>query len=417
MADYRSRVIDAELANTLGYPGAVLLEGPRACGKSATGRHHARSSVQLDVEPDALRLAELDPARLLEGAQPRFIDEWQLAPQIWNFVRVAVDRDDASYLLAGSAVPSDDTTRHSGAGRILRFRMRPMSLMETGASTAEVSLGELIRDPDAPVSGSSDLSVPALAEATVRGGWPGLQALPMRQVSARLRSYLDDTARVDLQRLDAEPRRNPDAVMRVIRALGRSTATEVSIAALARDASGGDERMTDATVQGYLGALARVFVIEDQPSWGPHLRSRDRVRKAPRRHFVDPSLAAAALGADTDRLLTDLEYFGQLFESLVIRDLRVYAEPREGTVRHYRDSAGREVDAIIEFPNGSWIACEVKLAAAREEDAAASLKRFADNLDPARTARPVAMMIITGGRYAYTRPDGIHVVPIGALGA
>ena len=418
MPTYRPRVVDVELSEVLRYPGAVLLEGPRACGKSATGRHHAGSSVQLDADRDALRLAELDPRRLLAGARPRFIDEWQLAPQLWNLVRSSVDRDDdASYLLAGSAVPSDDVTRHSGAGRIRRFRMRPMSLAESQDSTAEISLRALVDNPSATVSGVSRLSIPDLAQAIVRGGWPGLQELPLRQVLARLRSYLEDTARIDLPRLDGEPRRDPDAVMRVIRALGRSTATEVAVAALARDASVASETMTDATVQGYLGALARVFVIEDQPSWGPHLRSRDRVRKAPRRHFVDPSLAAAAAGADDARLLTDLEYFGQLFESLVVRDLRIYAEPLGGVVRHYRDGAGREVDAIVELPDGSWIAVEVKLAASREEQAAASLNRFVGNLDTARTPPPRAMVIITGGQYAYTRPDGIHVVPIGTLGA
>lgn len=418
MPSYLPRVIDSDLADILSYPGAVLLEGPRACGKSATGRHHAKSNVQLDIEPAALQMATLDPVRLLEGARPRFIDEWQLAPQLWNLVRAAVDDgDDASFLLAGSALPADDVTRHSGAGRILRFRMRPMSLSESGNSSADVSLRSIFDTPEARLTGTSPLTVPDLAQAVVRGGWPGLQQLPTHQVRARLRSYLDDTARIDLARLDGEPRRDPGAVTRVVRALGRSVATEVTISALARDASTGDERMGDATVQSYLGALARVFVIEDQPSWGPHLRSRDRVRKAPRRHFIDPSLAAAAVGADADGLLGDLEYFGQLFESLVVRDLRVYAEPLGATVRHYRDSAGREVDAVIERPDGSWLAVEIKLAAAREDEAASSLTRFVDNLDQARTPPPAARVIVTGGKYAYTRADGIHVVPIGALTA
>lgn len=292
-----------------------------------------------------------------------------------------------------------------------------MSLAESGQSSGEVSLKVVLADPAEGVSGASSLTIPDLAEAVVRGGWPGLQELPLRQVLTRLRSYVDDTARIDLPRLEGEPRRDPDAVLRMMRALGRSTATEVSVAALARDSSTGDERMGDATAQGYLNALSRVFVIEDQPSWGPHLRSRDRVRKAPRRHFTDPSLAAAAVGADADRLLTDLEYFGQLFESLVVRDLRVYAEAVGGIVRHYRDSAGREVDAIIELPDGRWVAIEIKLAASREEDAVASLTRFVENLDTARTSPPTATIIITGGQYAYTRADGIHVVPIGALAA
>lgn len=416
--EYRPRVIDEELADTLQHPGAVLLEGPRGCGKSATGRHHARSAVQLDIDSEALRIAELDPIRLLNGARPRFIDEWQLAPQLWNLVRSEVDRgEDPRFVMAGSAVPADDITRHSGAGRILRMRMRPMALAESGHSSASVSMQSFFASPGSQVSGASSLTIRDLAEVLVRGGWPGLHLLPTRQALVRLRSYLDDTARIDLQRLDDEPRRDPDAVTRVMRALGRSTATEVAIAALARDASMGDERMTDATVQSYLAALARVFVIEDQPSWGPHLRSRDRVRKAPRRHFVDPSLAAAAVGIDADRLLSNLEYFGQLFESLVVRDLRVYAEPFGGVVRHYRDSAGREVDAIVERPDGAWLAIEIKLAATREDEAAASLQRFVTNLDTAHTLPPASMVVITGGQYAYTRPDGIHVVPIGALAA
>lgn len=364
MSTYLSRVLDGELAEVLTYPGAVLLEGPRACGKSATGRHHSRSVVQLDIEPAARQLAELDPDRLLRGTKPRFIDEWQLAPHLWNHVRASVDRDaDATYILAGSAVPADDETRHSGAGRVLRYRMRPMSLVESGASSGSVRLNEFFRGP-VQTDGESPLTVSDLAEAAARGGWPGLQELPLRMALNRTRSYLDDTARIDIPRLEGEPRRDPDAILRLVRALGRGTATEIAVAALSRDASAGDERTTDATVQAYLAALARVFVVEDQPSWGPHLRSRDRVRKAPRRHFVDPSLAVAAVGADADRLLTDLAYFGQVFESMVVRDLRVYSAPLGATVRHYRDSAGREIDAVVERPDGSWLAVEVKIGRA-----------------------------------------------------
>lgn len=300
---------------------------------------------------------------------------------------------------------------------MLRLRMRPMALSESGHSSAEISVGGVFDDPANRVSGASALSVSDLIEVAARGGWPGLQSLPLAQALDRTRAYLDGVTRIDLPRLDSEPRRDPAGVMRIIRALGRNVATEVAVAALARDASAGGEQMTNATAQGYLDALARVFVLEEQPSWGPHLRSRDRVRKAAKRHFVDPSLAVAAVGANADRLLRDLDYFGQVFESLVVRDLRVYADVHDAIVHHYRDSAGREVDAIIERRDGSWIAVEVKLAASREEDAAASLKRFAANLDTARTEPPSAMMIITGGQYGYTRADGIHVIPIGALAA
>ncbi len=414
---YRSRVVDGVLSGLLQHRGAVLIEGARACGKSATGRHHARSGVQLDIDANALRMAEIDPGRLLEGASPRFIDEWQLAPALWNHVRAAVDRDaEASFILAGSAVPSDDRTRHSGAGRILRLRMRPMALVESGHSSGEVSLGALLASGADPVVGESPLRVEDLVEASVRGGWPGLLTASVAHAMSVLGSYLDDVARVDLARLDGEPPRDPSGVLRLIRALGRRVATESNVAALAREISAGDAPMAEMTVRAYLTALERVFVVEEQPSWAPHLRSRDRVRKAAKLHFVDPSLAVAALGAGPDRLLSDLEYFGQVFESLAVRDLRVLAGASDATVTHYRDSAGREVDAIVERRDGSWIAVEVKLAAAREDEAAASLHRFRSALDPERTADPAALVVLTGGRYAYTREDGVHVVPIGTLG-
>ncbi|MFT4259687.1 ATP-binding protein [Microbacterium sp.] len=418
MAAYLPRVVDTQIAEALAHPGAIVLEGARACGKSATGRQHAASSIQLDLDPTAVRLAELDPARLLVGARPRFIDEWQLAPSVWNQVRAAVDRDeDGRFLLAGSALPADDATRHSGAGRMLRLRMRPMALGESGHSSAEISLAAVVRAPTDSVSGASPITIPELAELTARGGWPGLQSLSPRLASERLRSHLDDTARIDLPRLEGESRRDPQRVLRVIRALARNVGTEASVASLARDSSAGGEQPTDATVQNYLDALTRVFVIEDQPSWGPHLRSRDKVRKAPKRHFTDPSLAVAAVGADPDHLLDDLDFFGQAFESLVIRDLRTYAAPLGGVVQHYRDSAGREVDAIVELPGGDWIGVEIKLAASREDEAAASLQRFTANIDTSRTPPPRALLIVTGGQYGYTRADGIHVVPIGALAA
>lgn len=415
MDSYLDRVVDGQLRGALSFAGAVLIEGPRACGKSATGRHHAESEVRLDTDAQALQIAELDPARLLRGRMPRFIDEWQLAPALWNHVRRAVDEDPAArFLLAGSAVPADDATRHSGAGRILRLRMRTMSLSESGHSTRDVSLRSLF-EPIERVEGEAALDVEGITERVSVGGWPGLRALGPQEAQTYLRSYLDDVARVDLRSLAGEPARDPAAISRVLRFLGRSVATEARLSAIAADAGTEDRPLAHETVTAYLSALARVFVVEDQPSWGPHLRSRDRVRKAAKRHFVDPSLAAAALGADAARLLGDLELLGQLFESLVVRDLRVYSEPLDASVSHYRDSAGREVDAIIERRDGSWIACEVKLAETRTDEAAKSLHRFVSALDPSRTPAPSALLVITGGRYAYTRPDGVHVVPIGCL--
>ncbi len=413
--DYRARIVDSVLAEILQSRSAVLLEGVRACGKSATGRYHSASAVQLDTDEAALRLAELDPGRLLRGEMPRFIDEWQLVPALWNQVRTAVDRDPESrFLLAGSAVPADRTTRHSGAGRILRIKMRPMSLWESGETSGDVSLRDLFDDPAVKVGGESRLTIEDLTTIVVRGGWPGLLELPVRQVSRLLASYLDDVARVDIPRLDGEPDRAPDGILRTVRSVARSVGTEATLASIAADIST-TTPTTPETVSAYLAAMGRVFVVEDQPSWGPHLRSRDRVRKAAKRHFVDPSLAAAAVGADAHRLLDDLGYFGQLFESLVVRDLRVYSQPMDGSVYHYRDSSGNEVDAIVERRDGSYVAIEVKLASSREDEAAASLHRFAAKLDPERTPAPSALVVITGGRYAFTRPDGVHVVPLGSL--
>lgn len=416
-SDYIPRLVDSLLAEIVADGGAVLLEGPRACGKSATGRHHAASAVQLDIDVQAARLAEFDPVRLLDGAQPRFIDEWQLTPGVWNQVRAAVDRDpDAAFILAGSAVPADDATRHSGAGRIERVRMRPMSLAESGDSSRQVSLRDLFDPAPYAAQGVSPLTVDDLAALTVRGGWPGLLHRSPTRAARVLTSYLNDVARIDVPRLDAEPARHPDGILRLIRSLGRVTGTEASLSAIARDVSA-VVPTTHETIGAYLAALGRVFVVEDQPSWGPHLRSRDQVRKAPKRHFTDPSLAAAAVGAGPDRLLADLEYFGQLFESLVVRDLRAYSQLLDADVRHYRDSAGREVDAIVERRDGTWIAAEVKLAASRDDEAAAALLAFVDKLDTTRTPPPAALVVITGGRYAYTRPDGVHVVPLGCLTA
>ncbi len=416
-SNYIPRLVDSLLVEIVTDGGAVLLEGPRACGKSATGSHHAASAVQLDIDVQAARLAKFDPVRLLDGPQPRFIDEWQLTPGVWNQVRAAVDNDpDAAFILAGSAVPADDATRHSGAGRIVRLRMRPMSLAESGDSSRQVSLRDLFDPAPYTAHGVSPLTVDDLAALTVRGGWPGLIRRPPARAARILTSYLDDVARIDVPRLDAEPARHPDGLLRLIRSLGRVTGTEASLSAIARDVSA-VAPTTHETIGAYLAALGRVFVVEDQPSWGPHLRSRDQIRKAPKRHFTDPSLAAAAVGAGPDRLLADLEYFGQLFESLVVRDLRAYSQPLDAEVRHYRDSAGREVDAVVERRDGQWIAAEVKLAASRDDEAASALLAFVDKLDPTRTPPPAALVVITGGRYAYTRPDGVHVVPLGCLTA
>lgn len=415
---YQPRTIDTTLERMLTIAGAILIEGVRACGKTATGTRHSKSVVRLDVDDDARMLAAVSPNLVLDGATPRLIDEWQLEPQLWNHVRRTIDDrgGPGQFLLAGSSTPPDDITRHSGAGRILRVRMRPMSLYESQQSTGAVSLSALV-DGGRVDGARSELNVSAIAERLTIGGWPALQRFGPDDAQTILRSYLDDVARADVQVVDDVIRRDPVRVTRLLRAYARHVATSASLATIAADTNdGAGASLRQETVAAYVTALERVLVIEEQPSWGPHLRSRDIVRKRAVRHFVDPSLAVAALGAGPERLLRDLNTFGLLFESMVVRDLRVYSQLIDGEVRRYRDSAGTEADAIIQLRDGRWAAIEVKLAATQTDAAAASLAALVSKIDVEKAGAPAARIVITAGEYAYTRPDGVHVVPIGCLG-
>ncbi|HKH78797.1 MAG TPA: DUF4143 domain-containing protein [Solirubrobacteraceae bacterium] len=408
--------MDRELGARLSAVGAVVIEGPRACGKTATARQVAASEVLLDVDAQARQAIAIDPALVLEGATPRLIDEWQIEPTIWNHVRRAIDdrSDPGQFVLTGSAVPADDITRHTGAGRITRLRMRPMSLFETGHSAGSISLAELL---EGRVSPSSDpgLTVAGIAEALALGGWPGLRGRGVPDGLLAVRDYLDEIARVDIGRMDGT-HRDPNRVARLFASLARNVATHAAATTLARDTGGADGPLKDDTVREYLGALERLMVIEDQPAWAPHLRSSYRLRTAPKRHFVDPSLAVAALRATPDRLLDDLNLLGFLFESLVVRDLRVYAQAADGRVLQYRDNGGLEVDAIVETGDGRWMAFEVKLGQGQIDDAAASLMRFAKRIDTARCGSPALLGVIVATGYGYRREDGVAVIPIGALG-
>ncbi len=413
---YRSRFADTELASRLDVAGAVLLDGARACGKTATGRHAAHSEVLLDTDDQARAAGLVAPAVLLKGAKPCLIDEWQLVPGVWNHVRRDVDDhpdQPGQYILTGSAVPSDDITRHSGALRISRLRMRPMSLVESGHSTGEVSLAALFAD-EGPRAGDPGLTITDIAERIIVGGWPRLLESTPDQARRILRDYLDDTRRIDVRRLDGV-RRDPENVGRVIRSLARNVATSVSERSIAADVSGPDGPIKHATVGDYLDALTRVFILEDLPAWAPALRSRSLLRTTPVRHFVDPSLAAAALNATPDRLVRDVETLGLLFESLVVRDLRIYSQVIDGSVLHYRDNTGLEADAIVELADGRWAAFEVKLGQAQIDAAAEKLLRLGERVDADRHGHPAVLAVITGWGYAYRRPDGVDVVPIGTL--
>lgn len=419
MSTYLSRLADLKLDTALRAAGAVLIEGVRGCGKTATARNVAASEVLLDVDDDALALAAVEPSVLLTGETPRLLDEWQLAPALWNRVRRAVDDRQlpGQFILTGSASPSDDITRHSGAGRVLRMRMRTLSLFEGGESGGEVSVASLLAGESVSASSASVVrSVSELAELICRGGWPAMRGLTAGEAAPLLRSYLDDIARVDLPALSGEPSRDPVRVRRLLTAIGRHVGTEVANSTLAADAGGAEGPLRPETVAEYLSALQRIFVIEQQPSWAPHLRSRDTVRKRAKLHFVDPALAAAARGASPGRLLGDLNALGQLFESLVVRDLRSYAQAAGARVSHYRDASNLEVDAIVEAADGRWIAVEVKLGQQRVDEAARSLLSFARKVDSPRTPDPEALVVVTTGGFAYRREDGVLVVPITMLG-
>jgi uncharacterized protein len=413
---YRPRTVDDELKRLLAAMGAVLVEGPKACGKTETARQIASSEVRLDVDRNARKAVAVDPSLILEGDTPRLIDEWQVEPEVWNHVRRSVDDRKATgqFILTGSAMPTDDHTRHTGAGRVGRLRMRPMSLHEWGVSTGTVSLAALLAG-EPPRSPDPGLTVAQLAELVAVGGWPGLLELDVDTAMTAVRAYLDEIRRTDVQRVGSD--HDADRVMLLIRSLARNVATYTSVSTLARDAAGGSgPPIDDNTAHAYLDALRRLMVVEDQPAWAPHLRSRSRIRKAPKRHFVDPSLAVAALRATPDRLLDDLNFLGFLFESLVIRDLRVYGQAADAQVLQYRDNTGLEVDAIVEVADGRWAAFEVKLGTGMVDEAANTLLRFAERVDTSKCGEPCVLGVIVGPGLGYVRADGVAVIPIGALG-
>jgi predicted AAA+ superfamily ATPase len=416
--NYRPRIVDNELAARMRATGGVLIEGPRGCGKTQTALRIARSAVRVDRDQAARAAGLIDPTLLLEGERPRLIDEWQLVPEVWNAARGVIDDEPeqtGQFIFTGSAAPADDTTRHTGSLRFTRLRMRPMSLTEGGHSTGGISIAALFDGTSARAT-DPGLDIRRLADLISIGGWPALLGREPADALAATQGYLDEARRVDLQRLDGV-RRDPENVARVLRSLARHTSTEASARAMASDIGGPNEPIKYQTVLEYIDALTRIFVVEQQPAWSPSLRSRSVLRSAPKHHFVDPSLAVAAMGASPSRLLKDPETLGLLFESLVVRDLRIYAQPIGGSVLHYRESNGLEADAIIQLRDGRWAALEVKLGPGAVDSAAASLRRVRDRIDPAVHGEPSFLAVITGWGISYRRDDGVLVVPVGVLGA
>ena len=416
---YLPRVVDAEMSEVLRASPAVLIEGPRACGKMSTGRRFAAGEVLLDASARFRLAANLDPAVLLDGPAPLLLDEWQTAPDIWNPMRRACDDRGRTgqFILTGSADPPDDITRHSGAGRVLRVRMRPMSLFESGESDGSLSLAGLF-EPGRRSARDSGGHLGEIMVMACRGGWPALvgsRADP--PVALRvLKGYLEEISRTDVSRVDGVAR-NPDGVRRLLESLARNIACEASFATLAADTAGEDPGIDRKTVSSYMAALTRLFVVEDLPAWRPHITSRSALRKAPKRHLADPSLAAAALGVTPEAVMSDLKFAGLLFESLVVRDLRIYGQAAGCSISHYRDSDGLEVDAIMKRADGRWIAAEIKLGGETAiRHAVSTLKRLRRRVDHNRTGEPARLIAITAGGYGYEHPEGVTIVPITALG-
>lgn len=420
---YRKRIADRLLEEKLDAMGAVLIEGPKACGKTTTAEQQAKSILYMD-DPEQmkqnLQLAETNIKRLLQGDTPRLIDEWQIAPQLWDAVRFETDhrKDDGLFMLTGSAVPADDSKiHHTGAGRFAWLTMRPMSLWESGESSGDVSLNEIFSHPE-KVDGTNSLKMEDVAFAICRGGWP--KSLNKKTQKAALRQateYFEAITRSDISRVDGVAR-DEHRAKRLMRSYARLQGAMAGIPTIVADMKTNEpEGMSDETVVSYIKALKKIFVIEDMPAWNPNLRSKTAIRTSETRYFVDPSVAIAALGLGPNDLLNDLETMGLFFETLCVRDLRVYADANDGEVFHYRDKNGLECDAVVHLRNGSYGLIEIKLGGeTRIEEGAANLTSLADMIDTTKMKRPSFMMVLTAvGQYAYMRTDGVMVVPIGCL--
>lgn len=423
---YKPRIIDSILRDELEAMGAVVIEGAKACGKTTTAKVQAESVIYIDDpvrRSQYIQQADIDISGILNGATPRLIDEWQLAPKIWDAVRFEVDRrdEDGQFILTGSAVPPKDELQqitHSGAGRFGWIRMRPMSLWESGESTGEVSIRALFSGNTEIKGFTQDSGLRRMAFLTCRGGWP--KAVKKEKEKAALSqadNYFEAIVRSDISRVDNVDR-DEERTRRIMRVLARHIGTPATIPTLLEDLKTNDSsEMSDKTLYSYLNALKKIYVIEDMTAWNPNLRSKTAVRAAETRYYVDPSVGCVALGLGPDDLINDLKSFGYLFENLCIRDLRVYAQPLKGRVYHYRDRNGLECDAVIHLPNGRYGLIEVKLGGERLiEEGCSNLKLLHDKLDFSRMKEPSFMMILTAtGEYAFRRKDGIIICPVRCL--
>lgn len=423
MSAYRPRIADQMLAARLRRKGAVLVEGPKWCGKTTTAEQQA-SSILYMADPmrkqQNLQAAKMNVQQLLTGETPRLIDEWQIAPSLWDSVRFEVDHRGGwgHFILTGSSVPpSANEIFHSGTGRFAKLKMRTMSLFESGDSTGAVSLSDLFDAEKKPLSGSSKIDINRLAYLICRGGWPGALDLNETDALAQAFDYYDVVCNSDISRVD-DVQRDPQRVRLLLRSYARHQGTMATIGTILEDLKANESSsLSDNTVYDYIKALKKIFVIEDMPAWNPNIRSKTAIRTSDNHYFIDPSIATAALGASPDDLLNDLETMGLMFETLAIRDLRVYTDALDGQVFHYRDKKGLECDAVVHLRNGSYGLIEIKLGGDNLiDDGAKSLVKLAADIDTSRMKSPSFMMVLTGiGDFPYQRDDGVLVVPIGCL--
>jgi len=424
MGEYRPRIADQLLEESLEALGAVLVQGTKWCGKTTTSVHHAGSVLYMDdpvQKAQNLALAQTNIKRLLEGETPRVIDEWELAPELWDAARFEVDHRAnhvGQFIFTGSAVPKDkdrEKVFHSGAGRFDWITMRTMSLWESGDSSGDVSI-EAMFDGAMP-DGISNIDMDRLAYLTCRGGWPGALNLSEKAALRVSRAYLKAVVDYDISKVD-DVKRDPDLMARIIRSLARNQGEQIPYTTIRADVLNNENvKLSDDTVENYVKVLKRIFLEEDMHAWNPNLRSKTAIRTSDTRYFVDPSIATAALGLGPKDLLNDLIDFGFYFETMAVRDLRVYADALDGEVFHYRDRSGLECDAVLHRRNGSYGLIEIKLGGESNiEKGASTLKDLANKIDTSKMKSPSFMMVLVGvGKYAYRREDGVYVVPIGCL--
>ena len=423
MKQYRPRIADGMLRRRLMGVGAVLIQGPKWCGKTTTAEQQAKSVVYMD-DPEYMEqnveLASLSPKKLLAGATPRLIDEWQLAPQLWDAARFEIDHRDGEgqFIFTGSAVPADtDKIHHSGTGRFAWLTMRTMSLYESGESSGEVSLGDLFSNSGADIFGTNNLNIDSIAWLICRGGWPKATTINKEVALDMAYRYYEAVVNNDISRVD-NVKRDTERAKRILRSIARNQCAQISVNTICADIENNDTASANRlTIASYIEALKKIFVLEDSLAWNPNLRSKTAIRSSETRYFSDPSIGIAALGIGPNDLINDLSTMGLFFESMCVRDLRIYADALEGSIYHYRDSKGLECDAVLHLRNGSYGLIEIKLGGEKNiEEGAKNLKRLASKIDTTKMKAPSFLMILTGTtKYAIRREDGVYVVPIGCL--